>query len=69
VFFDPHETHGNLPYYDQMGPQAEPENGGWERISIVMYFRERMLECLPPAQELERAKALHGTLDLLGQAP
>lgn len=52
ILFDPHEVHGNTPFYDTVGEETED----WERISIVFYFREKMLECLSPAEELERAK-------------
>ncbi len=63
IFFDVHEIHGNTPFYDVHGPICEPEKGGYERISVVLYFRERMTECLAPEQELERAKSL-GVLTL-----
>lgn len=59
VFFDPHETHGNLPYHSTVGVEGED----WERISVVMYFREKMVDCLAPAEELERAKRLGGALE------
>jgi hypothetical protein len=35
LLFDPHEPHGNTPI-----AEAEP---GWERISLVLYFRSGML--------------------------
>jgi hypothetical protein len=56
VFFDPHEVHGVVPFRDGEGREGED----WVRLSMVFYFRSRMEECLAPAQELERAKALHG---------
>jgi hypothetical protein len=62
VLFDVHEIHGNTPIVGE-GPECLPEDGGHERISIVHYFREKMVDCLSPAQELERAKALRGSLD------
>lgn len=46
---DVHEWHGNLPF---RGPR-----GKWERISLVLYFREKMLECLSPEEEVRRAAA------------
>lgn len=64
IFFDPHEVHGNTPFYDAVGPAQEPEKGGYERISVVMYFREKMTECLSPTAEIERAKSLRGTFTL-----
>lgn len=57
VLFDVHELHGNTPFYDAVGPEGEPEKGGHERISIVFYYRQKMHECLSPAEELEHAKA------------
>lgn len=57
IFFDPHEVHGNLPFRDGQGHEGED----WVRISMVFYFRERMLECLEPAQELERAKLVRSS--------
>jgi hypothetical protein len=62
LLFDVHEVHGNTPLVGE-GPACEPENGGHERISIVYYFREKMPECLSPADELDRAKNLRGSLD------
>jgi hypothetical protein len=44
---DVHELHGNT------GIEGEP---GWERISLVMYFRRRMVRCLPCADEVRWAK-------------
>lgn len=62
LLFDVHEVHGNTPLVGE-GPACEPENGGHERISVIYYFREKMPECLSPAEELERAKHLRGALD------
>jgi hypothetical protein len=55
IFFDPHEMHG-MPLMEGVGPKMLPEQGGWERISVVFYARENMKKCLPPKQELERAR-------------
>jgi len=57
ILFDVHSLHGNTPFRDTVGPACMPEEGGHERISVVFYFRERMVECLSPPEELERAKA------------
>ena len=62
LLFDVHEVHGNTPLVGE-GPECEPENGGHERISVVYYFREKMTECLSPADELERVKNSRGSLD------
>lgn len=59
IFFDPHEVHGNLPFYDGQGHEGED----WLRISMVFYFRERMLDCLEPGAELERAKQVRGAIE------
>lgn len=56
ILFDPHEIHGNTPFYDTDGESGED----WERISVVYYFREKMLDCQSPAEELERAKQIRG---------
>ena len=48
VYFDPNAWHGNVL------PSAENED--WERISVVMYFRKKILGCLSPEREQERAK-------------
>ena len=62
ILFDVHEFHGNLPIVG-VGPAKEPEKGGHERISVVFYFREKMVECLPPAEEALRARLARGGLD------
>lgn len=48
ILFDPHEFHGNTPIL--------PLTPGATRCSIVYYYREKIQYCMPPAQELERAK-------------
>jgi hypothetical protein len=52
---DVHELHGNTPIRGA-GPATLPEKGGHERISVVYYFRERMVDCLPPEEEIKRAR-------------
>lgn len=54
IFFDVHEVHGNTPI--QISGDGAGEDFA-ERISVVLYFREKMVDCLAPAEELERAKA------------
>lgn len=56
IFFDPHEVHGVIPFHDSVGWEAED----WVRISMVFYFRAKMVDCLEPTAELERAKQLRG---------
>lgn len=58
IFFDPHEVHGNVPFRDGKGKEGED----WIRISMVFYFREKMVDCLSPEKELERAKHVRGVL-------
>lgn len=45
-----HEWHANTPL------QGEP---GFERISIVMYYREHMFECATPAEEEAKRQAFY----------
>jgi Oxygenase domain of the 2OGFeDO superfamily len=59
VLFDVHEVHGNTPI---VGAEPAREPAGHERISVVFYFREKMVDCLSPAEELEHAKRLRGDL-------
>lgn len=54
LFFDPHIWHGNVPIFDAVGEPMED----YERISMVFYHREKMLDCGTLADELERAKSL-----------
>jgi hypothetical protein len=56
LFFDPHLWHANVEFEDFEGPETLPEKGGWERISLVFYVREKMQECGSAAEEAERAK-------------
>lgn len=48
LFFDSHEMHANTA--------MEPIDEGARRISVVYYYRSKMLECGTVKQELERAK-------------
>ncbi len=58
ILFDPHEVHGNTPFHDAVGE----EGTDWERISMVLYYRAKMLDCLSPSEELARTKATRGAL-------
>lgn len=49
LFFNSHDWHGVTPMFEQAD--------GAERISVVYYLREKMVDCLPPADELARAQA------------
>lgn len=55
IFFDPHAWHAVTDFYDT--------SPGYMRVSVVFYFREKMLNCLPVEEELARAKN-RGGLDL-----
>jgi len=46
-FFNVHELHGNLPI---------KAKGPYERISIVCYYRENMMNCGSAEEELEVIK-------------
>lgn len=59
IFFDPHEVHGNIPFHDCHGHEMKD----WNRISMVLYFREKMTECLEPNAELARVKTVRGNLE------
>ncbi len=48
VLADVHEWHGNTPF--------RGKEGGWERLSLVLYMRKNMVACETPAVELERVK-------------
>lgn len=48
LFFNAHDWHAVTDFVDAQE--------GFERISVVLYFRERMVNCLPMAEELQRAQ-------------
>ena len=52
LLFDPTAWHGNVPPFDTYGAI----NKDWGRVSVVMYYREGILGCLSPEEELARAK-------------
>lgn len=56
IMMDSHEIHANTCLVPS-DPSAEAE-----RISLVLYYRTRMVECGSAAQELERAKSLRGSI-------
>lgn len=56
LFFKPQEVHGNTPII----PMSKKAT--YERISMVYYLREKMVECGSMAEELERGKKYHGGL-------
>lgn len=45
---DVHEWHGNTPLVGR--------SEGWERVSLVMYYRDKMRHCGTAAEELRRAQ-------------
>lgn len=49
IFFDPHEWHGVSEFTGM--------SEDYERLSVVYYYRAKMINCLPQAEELERARA------------
>jgi hypothetical protein len=57
ILFDPHEFHANVP----------PRNcsDDYHRISVVMYFRKKMIECGSAADEMRRAQKARGSLDIV----
>ncbi len=56
ILFDPHEIHGNVPFFDTVGEERKD----LARVSVVYYFREKMTECRSPAEELEQARKIRG---------
>lgn len=48
LLFDSHHLHGNTPIFGKVG--------SYQRVSLVLYYREHMIECGTAAEELERAK-------------
>lgn len=50
LLFDSHHMHGNTPLV------AVNRREPFERVSLVLYYREKMQHCLSAAAELERAK-------------
>lgn len=48
LLFDSHHMHGNTPIFGRVGE--------YQRVSLVCYYRERMIDCGTAAEELERAK-------------
>jgi len=54
LLVDVHQWHGNTPLIK--------ENEDDERISFVMYYREKTIKCLSPSKELERVKRANNKL-------
>ena len=59
LLFDPRVWHGNIKPYNTVGQEKED----WERISVVMYFREGLMGRKSPEEEHRIAKE-RGLLDL-----
>tara|TARA_Y100001973_G_C5145520_1_gene305217 strand:+ start:290 stop:1183 length:894 start_codon:yes stop_codon:yes gene_type:complete len=53
LFFDPTVWHGNVPPTEAVGEKNED----WYRISLVAYYREGIIGCQSPEEELAKAKA------------
>jgi hypothetical protein len=51
LLMDVHEWHGNTAIIGR---------GNYERVSLVMYYREKMIKCKSAAEELQIAKSLRG---------
>lgn len=52
LFCDVHRWHGNTP--------VKNEQEGWLRVSFVMYYREYMVTCKSPTEELKKVKQDRG---------
>lgn len=48
MLFDSHHMHGNTPLFGKLG--------AYTRVSLVLYYREGMIDCGTAEQELERVK-------------
>lgn len=57
LFVDVHKFHANTPFYH---PETKQEMIDWPdsclRISFVLYYREEMIKCASPTNELKRMK-------------
>lgn len=56
---DVHEWHGNTP--------LKGNAGMYERVSLVLYYREKMKKCGSAAEELQRAKRIRNTYWVAGE--
>ena len=52
IVFNPCVWHGNIPFRNTVGEPGKD----WERISVVHYYREGILGCGSPSEELHKAK-------------
>lgn len=59
LMFDSHHMHGNTPIFGKVG--------GFERVSLVLYYRERIIDCGTAEQELARAKTRKKGMPLHGK--
>lgn len=57
--FNSHHIHGNTALYGKLGQYI--------RISLVLYYRERMIDCGSALEELERAKRRQKGEPLIGK--
>jgi hypothetical protein len=53
LLMDVHKWHGNTPF--DPDPDKNPKVG-FERVSLVMYYRKNMIACGTAQEEGERAK-------------
>jgi hypothetical protein len=59
LFFNSHDWHGVTAFKNA--------KEGFQRISVVYYFRARMTECGSPAEEMQRARSRYGSLSEPGE--
>ncbi len=58
LFVDVHKHHANTPFYSNGAEMKEwPDNQ--LRISFVVYYREEIIKCKAPSEELKRMKNLN----------
>jgi hypothetical protein len=64
LFGDVHRWHGNTPFKDRNGVEIKREDlmdhPDVLRVSFVMYYREYMINCKAPADELKRVQEERG---------
>lgn len=58
LFVDVHKHHGNTPFYHR-GEEIKDWGEDLLRISFVLYYREEIIKCKAPSEELKRMKDLN----------
>lgn len=64
LFVDVHKHHGNTPFYID-GVEFKEWPAGYLRVTFVLYYREEIIKCKAPSDELKRMKNLNFGFDKL----